>query len=192
MLFRSTCYWRTDGRALWHDPALLADPDTTGDATTDDARRFAEALATRLRVGADYLIAAYEDPLAYVHQERQLPVDVDPEHNRLDDPEERERLRRVFSRGLGTPSGFVLPLVRAVGLDGPTWQSGLWMLRARHLVLMPGDSPVGLRLPLQSLPAEAGLPRRDVWAVDPLRPWPALTVPVRELDRKSTRLNSSH
>ena len=61
------------------------------------AQRFAEALAERLGVGPDYVIAAYEDPLAYVHKERQLPVNVDPEDNTLDDPEERERLRRVFS-----------------------------------------------------------------------------------------------
>jgi uncharacterized protein (DUF2126 family) len=184
-----TCYWRADGHPLWQDPTLLAEPDAPGDATTDDARQFAEALAIRLHVGPDYVIAAYEDPLAYVHHERQLPIDVDPEHNTLDDPEERERLRRVFSRGLGTPSGFVLPVERVVGLDGPTWQSGLWMLRARHLFLVPGDSPVGLRLPLQALPAEVGVPRREVWTVDPLRSWRPLTVPARE--RRATTTSAT-
>ncbi len=98
-------------------------------------------------------MTAYEDPLTYIHQERQLPINVDPIDNDLDDPEERDRLRRVFSRGLGTPTGFVLPLARVPGKDGPTWQSGLWMLRSRHLFLLPGDSPVGLRLPLASLQA---------------------------------------
>ena len=138
--------------------------------------RFAEALAERLSVGPEYVIAAYEDPLTYIHKERELPVNVDPEHNDLDDPEERERLRKVFSRGLGTPTGFVLPLARAAGKDGPTWQSGLWMLRARHLFLIPGDSPVGLRLPMKSLPAG---PAWEVYPIDPmLVTWPDLGRPA--------------
>jgi uncharacterized protein (DUF2126 family) len=103
---------------------------------------------------------------------------VDPEHNDLDDPEERERLRRVFSRGLGTPTGFVLPLARVVGKDGPTWQSGLWMLRSRHLFLVPGDSPVGLRLPLHSLPTG---PSWEVYPIDPMSSWPDLERPAEML-----------
>jgi len=166
-----TCYWRTDGVPLWRDPALVGSPDRDDGFDSGDARTFAEALAERLGVGAQYVIAAYEDPLAYIHQERQLPVDVDPETNDLDDPEERERLRRVFSRGLGTPTGFVLPLARAAAKDGPAWQSGLWMLRSRHLFLMPGDSPVGFRLPMKSLPAG---PSWEVYPIDPMSSWPEL------------------
>jgi uncharacterized protein (DUF2126 family)/transglutaminase-like putative cysteine protease len=162
-----TCYWREDGVPLWRDPALVGDPDRDDGFGTDDARTFAEALADRLGIETGRVIAAYEDPLAYVHKERQLPIDVDPEHNDLDDPEERERLRQVFSRGLGTPTGFVLPLVRLPGKDGPSWQSGLWMLRGKHLFLMPGDSPVGLRLPMQSL--QAG-PAFEVVPLDPMAP----------------------
>ena len=64
-----------------------------------EAQTFAEALADRLEVGGSHVIAAYEDPLAYIHKEGQLPIDVDPIDNKLEDPEERERLRRVFSRG---------------------------------------------------------------------------------------------
>ena len=64
--------------------------------------------------------------------------------------EERERLRRVFERGLGKPVGYVLPLQRGVGKNGPEWQTGLWMLRGQQLFLVPGDSPAGLRLPLAS------------------------------------------
>ncbi len=94
-------------------------------------------------MGPKFVIAAYEDPLAYVLKERTLPLNIDPENSKLDEPEERERLRRVFSRGLGQPVGFVLPLQRAPGKDSKDWQSGLWMLRAKHLYLMPGDSPVG-------------------------------------------------
>jgi uncharacterized protein (DUF2126 family)/transglutaminase-like putative cysteine protease len=166
-----TCYWCTDGEPLWRDASLVADMERDYGFGTDEALSFAEALADRLDVGRQHLVAAYEDPLAYIHKERQLPFNVDPEHNTLDDPEERERLRRVFSRGLGTPTGFVLPLARASGKDGPAWQSGLWMLRAKHLFLVPGDSPVGFRLPLESLPAGRAY---EVFPIDPLSAWPPL------------------
>jgi uncharacterized protein (DUF2126 family) len=174
-----TCYWRTDGDPLWNDAALLGDPAEPTGVDEAAAERFAEALAERLHVGRTHVIAAYEDPLAYIHQERQLPVNVDPQHNTLDDPEARERLRRVFSRGLGRPSGFVLPLARVRGKDGPTWQSGMWMLRAQHLFLIPGDSPVGFRLPLQSLEAEPEPVVRQVWTVDPMSPRAPLATPRR-------------
>lgn len=188
-----TCYWRTDGAPLWTNPALIADPASTGLATDADAERFAEALAERLEVGRDHVIAAYEDPLAYIHQERQLPLNVDPRDNTLDDPEARERLARVFSRGLNRPSGFVLPLARSTVHDGPRWQSGLWMLRAQHLFLIPGDSPVGFRLPLQSLTSEPASVARQVWTLDPMRPLAPLEQPVRRTVRASaveTRVQS--
>ena len=169
-----TCFWRTDGVPLWRNASLLAEDDRDYGHGTANARAFAEGLAERLSVGADHVLTAFEDPLAYVHKERQLPINVDPEENRLDDPEERERLRRVFSRGLGMPTGFVLPLARLPGKDGPLWQSGLWMLRGKHVFLVPGDSPVGYRLPMHSLPVG---PSFDVFPVDPMSAWIPLSVP---------------
>jgi uncharacterized protein (DUF2126 family)/transglutaminase-like putative cysteine protease len=171
------CYWRTDGHPLWGSREWLADPDRDYGFGAEDAQRFAEELSRRLAIGPGYVIAAYEDPLAYVHKERQLPVNVDPRDNKLDDPEERERMRKVFSRGLGQPAGFVLPVQRAWGLNGPEWQTGMWMLRSRHLFLTPGDSPIGLRLPLQSLPWEPANQRQQVWTADPLGPWEPLPPP---------------
>jgi uncharacterized protein (DUF2126 family) len=98
------------------------------------------------------VVPAFEDPWEGLRAEGKLPVNLDPIDNKLDDPMERERVRRVFEKGLETPVGMVLPLERVRGLRGPTWQTGLWMLRGRHLTLIPGDSPMGLRLPLASLP----------------------------------------
>ena len=177
------CYWRNDGVPLWRNAALLADPDRPGGCSDTQAAQFARALADRLDVGAAHVITAYEDPLVFIHQEGRLPVDIDPEHNNLDDPEERERMRRVFAYGLGTPAGYVLPLARVPGKDGPTWQSGLWMLRAPHLFLVPGDSPVGLRLPLASLVTEPDGITRQVWPRDPMSPWPPLPDPARRRGR---------
>lgn len=165
-----TCYWRADGAPLWRDDEWIANPERDYGYGAREAQEFAEGLAARLAVSPDYVVAAYEDPLEYLHKERQLPVNVDPRDNKLNDPEERDRMRRIFERGLDQPSGFVLPLARAAGKDGPAWQSGLWMLRARHLFLVPGDSPVGLRLPLQSLPFEPEDKVRRVWEVDPMAP----------------------
>jgi uncharacterized protein (DUF2126 family)/transglutaminase-like putative cysteine protease len=183
-----TCYWRTDGIPLWRDPFLIADSDRNDGFGSGEAQQFAEALAERLAVDPQAVIAAYEDPLAYIHKERQLPLNVDPVDNKLDDPEERERLRRVFERGLGQPTGFVLPLLRVQGKSGPEWQTGLWMLRARHLFLVPGDSPVGFRLPLESLLWEVPGQRQQVWTLDPMAPAAPLPVPHR-LFHEGTRRN---
>jgi len=172
-------YWRTDGAPVWSDDRLAGCPDTGYGFGEADAMRFAEELAEVLLVGRQSVIAAYEDPLSYIHKESRLPVDVDPVDNKLDDPEERERLRRVFSRGLGRPTGFVLPLQRAAGKQGPQWQTGLWMLRSRHLYLVPGDSPVGYRLPIRSLPYH-GRDQQTIWPADPMAPLSPLPPPGRQ------------
>jgi uncharacterized protein (DUF2126 family) len=187
-----TCYWRSDGHPLWHDAHLVANPCTSYGHTAEDAQLFAEELAERLKVGAKFVMAAYEDPLSYVLKERQLPINVDPEDSKLDDPEERERLRKVFSRGLGQPCGFVLPLQRAYGRNAMEWQSGLWMLRAQHLFLLPGDSPVGFRLPLQSLVWEPPSQVLQVWAFDPMRPTEPLPIPDRLARERQAELRQSN
>jgi uncharacterized protein (DUF2126 family) len=173
-----TCYWRNDGIPLWHDPALLT-PEPSALLASGDARCFAETLAHRLGVDPDYVNPAFEDPLHYLQKERQLPVNVDPIDNRLEDPGERERLRAVFERGLHQPAGFVLPLQRGAGKRGPEWQTGLWMLRGQHLFLVPGDSPIGLRLPLPSLPWVAPAEAPQVSPVDPMVNRGTLPVPLR-------------
>jgi uncharacterized protein (DUF2126 family) len=97
---------------------------------------------------------AFEDTWYYLWRERRLPVNVDPFDARLDDELERARLRRVFAQGLDTAVGYLLPLKREwqVGTAGPAWITGPWFLRDERLYLMPGDSPMGFRLPLDSLP----------------------------------------
>ncbi len=162
------CYWRTDGVALWRDPHLLAGLNEPKKFTHEQAGEFARTLAARLGVGDEYVNPAFEDPLHYLQRERQLPVNVDPVDNHLEDARERERLRKVFEKGLSTPVGFVLPLQRGPGKYGPEWQTGLWMLRGQHLFLVPGDSPVGLRLPLASLPWVAADEAPVSYPVDPM------------------------
>ena len=174
------CYWRIDGKPLWLDPHLFAreyDPPTH--YGPEEAEQFAHTLAHRLGLDEGYVNPAFEDPLYYVQRERQLPINVDPVDNRVDDQKERERLRRVFERGLEIPVGHVLPIQRALGKNGPEWQTGLWMLRGQHLYLVPGDSPVGLRLPLPSLPWVDPAEAPQLYEGDPMTKLGALPVPPR-------------
>jgi len=66
------------------------------------------------------------------------------------DPLERARLAKVFEQGLDNIIGHVLPVSRTP--DGRRWQSGPWFLRSERCYLVPGDSPIGYRLPLDSQP----------------------------------------
>ena len=161
--------WRRDGEPLWRDPALLVSPEITERHGQGDAARFIGQLAERLGVSADHAIPAFEDPAVFLLKEQTLPINVDPLDNRLDDPEERARLARVFERGLGKPIGWVLPLQRWQARDsGGRWRSERWRLRRERLFAVPGDSPLGLRLPLGSLPWIS----RDAWPhVVPLDPF---------------------
>jgi len=185
-----TCYWRADGAPLWHDRALLASEDASYGFGPLEAQRFAETLAQRLGVNPDYVNPAFEDPVYYLQRERQLPINVDPVDNHLEDPEERERVRRVFERGLNVPTAMVLPLQRGPGRNGPEWQTGLWMLRGQHLFLMPGDSPVGLRLPLPGLPWVASSDAPQSFPVDPMVNRGPLPIPPRNRPMEDPRLQS--
>jgi len=144
------CYWRKDAEPVWHDPALFADESIDYGATDRQSAQFLALLAEKLALDPRWVQRAYEDTWYYLWRERRLPANVDPFDARLDDPLERERLRRVFSQGLDKIAGHFLPLGRRD--DGRGWQSGPWFLREERCYLVPGDSPLGFRLPLDSQP----------------------------------------
>ncbi len=147
-------YWRADQQPVWANPALFTDERAPTHYTSDDARRFLQTLATKLGITDKFMQSAYEDVWYYLWRERRLPTNVDPFNSRLDDEMERARLRRVFEQKLDAVVGYVLPIKVAEKPDssGANWTTGSWFLRDERMYLMPGDSPMGLRLPLDSLP----------------------------------------
>ena len=159
------CFWRTDGVDLWRDPALLADPDKPGKATRASAASFTAALARRLGIEPSLAVSGHEDALYYLWKEGTLPGNVDVLDSKLRDPLERDRLRRLFERGLDEVVGYALPVARRERRDG--WSSSSWTFRRGALFLLPGDSPMGLRLPLDALVHEDEDKRRVERPVDP-------------------------
>jgi uncharacterized protein (DUF2126 family)/transglutaminase-like putative cysteine protease len=146
-------YWRKDGKAIWRNSELIAAEDSHSTATIEGAHALGTGIADRLGIAADFVVPAFEDPAQWILKEADLPANVTPADSKLDDPEARARMARVFERGLDVPSGFVLPIQRwnaAPSTRG--WISQKWPFRRGRLFLVPGDSPVGYRLPLSSLP----------------------------------------
>jgi uncharacterized protein (DUF2126 family)/transglutaminase-like putative cysteine protease len=146
-------YWRRDGVPIWRDESLIAREAANHNPTVDDSSHLAVGIAARLGIMADYVQPAYEDPTDRMLKQGLIPENVDPSDPKIDDPRERARILSLFDSHLSQPAGFVLPMQRWTAQAKPGWLSELWRTRRGRLFLMPGDSPVGFRLPLQSLPA---------------------------------------
>lgn len=145
-------YWRKDGKPIWRDPSLIALESGRRDATVEQSAILTAGVAERLDIGGDYVIPAFEDPAHWLVQEAKLPVNLDPANSKLENAEDRHRIARVFDHGLTKPTGHVLPVQRWQSRAGQGWYSEKWRLRREKLFLIPGDSPVGYRLPIASLP----------------------------------------
>ncbi|TCO71646.1 DUF2126 domain-containing protein [Rhodovulum euryhalinum] len=146
-------YWRKDGKPIWKNPDLIAEEQAKTGAGPEESDRLLKGIAERLGVEPEMVVPAYEDPAEWIIKEGNLPENVTPENSRLKDPEERARIARVFARGLTEPAGHILPIQRwQAKATGPRWRSERWTMRRGKLFLVPGDSPVGYRLPLGGLP----------------------------------------
>jgi uncharacterized protein (DUF2126 family) len=182
-----SCYWRKDGEPVWEDTALFAD-ESGGNADEALAAEFLRRLAARLGLEPKFVFAAFEDTWYYLWRERRLPGNVDPFDSRLEDPLERERLRRVFGQGLDKVAGHVLPLKK----ESDAWVTGPWFLRDERCYLIPGDSALGYRLPLDSLPWVSKAEYPWVHAPDPMQHFRHLPARAQLLPQRAPAASPRH
>lgn len=142
-------YWRKDGLPLWKNDALIAQEEGQK-FTFHDAETFAVELTKYLGLDTNNLLPTYEDPIYWALEEGKLPVNVDPLAVNLKDSVERQTLARLLEKGLNNPAGFVLPIKWSHETEN--WVTCAWEFRRKNCYLIPGNSPLGLRLPLKGLP----------------------------------------
>lgn len=176
-------YWRTDGKPLWRNPALIA-RESGGSATIQDAEALTAGLSERLGLARDSGIAAYEDASLLLLTEQKQPLgEVAEDDGTADDKAERARLARALDRGLNDVAAYVLPLkVSSAQNRRSKWVTERWQLRRDKLVLVSGDSSAGYRLPLASLPPIAAEDFPHVQPLDPMATVPPLPDPSDLVD----------
>ena len=166
------CYWRKDGVPIWKNDSLIADESKNYGHGAKDAKALLARVAKIVGTDPKYLIPAYEDAFYYTWKERRFPSNVTPEKSNLKDKLERARIARIFQQGLGSVVGYALPIKRAWYGNQQGWMSGSWFLRDDDtLWLIPGDSAMGLRLPLDSVP----------WVAEKDYPWTLQQDPSAQL-----------
>lgn len=163
-------YWRRDGKPLWRDASLVAREDGDTARTIADAKALCAGIARRLRLSPRFVLPAYEDAVPAMIEEASLPINVDPKDETTRGGLVRAGLADLLCRGFGEPAGYVLPVLR----EGERWVSERWRTRRAHLFLVPGDSPLGYRLPLSSLDVLDPDDYPHVDEGDPARPRGAL------------------
>ena len=204
--------WRIDGVPVWRNPALFSQEgqqDGYGDA---DVLRFANHLTGALGLPLAALIPAHEDVLKMAQMEDALPANLDPLKADLKAPAERQRLARLLAQGLGKVVGYVLPIKPAQPLTaaqaennpeiaakalatapidtpaGIAWRTSKWPLKREHLYLVGGDSPLGLRLPLDTLPWVLPEEVEPEFDVDPFAAAVALSNPAHVTGNPTTQV----
>lgn len=145
-------YWRNDGLPMWKNDALVAKEGETK-YTFRDAEIFTTELTKYLGIDTNNITPAYEDPVYWAMEEGKLPVNIDPLQVNLKDSIERRTLAQLLQKGLNNPTGYVLPL--KYNVKDENWSSCAWEFRRKNCFLIPGNSAMGFRLPLDSLPEVA-------------------------------------
>jgi uncharacterized protein (DUF2126 family)/transglutaminase-like putative cysteine protease len=144
-----TFIWRRDGLPLWPKKEFLADITKDYKFGIKEAAKLVDTIAKNLNLSNSYVVPAYEDTLYYLWSEGNVPVNIDPLKKDLKSSVERQYLTDLLLKGMGEPAGYVIPIEWSQ--EKTKWQSSLWKFRKGNLFLIPGNSPIGLRLPLDVL-----------------------------------------
>ncbi|MEM6318584.1 MAG: transglutaminase family protein, partial [Bacteroidota bacterium] len=142
-------YWRKDGQPLWERTDLIGNPTKKGTTTEVTAQQFAKTLATNLGLAENRVLPAYEDRYFYLWEEHNLPVNFDSEKDVEAAKMARQTLVDLLKKDIEKPTGYVLPL--RWNLVKKNWDSCRWQFTRENLFLIPGNSQIGLRLPLDNL-----------------------------------------
>lgn len=187
------CYWRKDGYPLWHDQSLLADPNKNYGLGVKEAKAFTQKLCAQFQLPDRFILPAYEDAIYYMWQEGNLPQNFNLKRKSMKLSAERRKILSELERGLDAPVGYVLPL----GWDwsGACWHSCTWTFRRGHLHLVPGDSALGMRLPLDALhwlaPADRETPQ-PLSLFEPVSPLPAIPPALKPLEAGAHKNGREH
>ncbi|MEN2283079.1 transglutaminase family protein [Algoriphagus sp. SE2] len=179
--WKLACFWRKDGKPIWHDDSLLADLSKDYKLNNRHAKSFITNLVKQLNVDKNNISPLYEDPFYFIWQEGRVPVNINPKKFNLKSSLERQKLAELLNKGLGKPVGFSIPLEWEFSEE--RWQSCKWKFRRDDLYLVPGNSPAGLRLPLDSIEYtdpkdELVIPENDLFS------------PVKKLPKSSKKLRA--
>ena len=177
-------FWRIDGQPMWLDPALFSVEGQNDGYGAQRAEQFTAELVKSLGLPADSQITAYEDVMRHALIEQSLPLNLDPLRADLKTSEQRQRLARLLETGLGEVVGYVLPL-KPLQMEpslaaGAAWRTSAWPLKREHLYLTVGDSPMGLRLPLDTLPWVLPADKEAEFDTDPFAPQAPLKAAQKE------------
>jgi len=183
------CFWRKDGQPVWRNDALISDETANYKHTTEDSGKFIATFAGKIGADPKWILEGFEDSFHHRWRERRLPSNVDPHKADPKDDGERVRMARILDQGVESVVGHAMPLQRGWKDFLPCWMSGPWFLRNDRLYLMPGDSPMGLRLPIDSLPWVKESDYPYINELDPTAERPPLP-PPEELRQRYRRIDT--
>ncbi|MFN8416356.1 MAG: transglutaminase family protein [Cytophagaceae bacterium] len=143
-------YWRKDGEPIWKDINYIAHEKIEANYTAEHAKLFLEELTRCLAIPTENVTPVYEDLFYFLWTENKTPVNINPKDYNLKDGHERKTLADLLDTGLGDPTGYLIPL--RWNYENQQWKSVKWNVRRKEIFLLPGNSPIGLRLPLNTLP----------------------------------------
>jgi len=173
-------HWRKDGKPIWNDPSLLASFSEEYKMPRNITKRFLKTLGGYLGCKTNSVMPAYEDAFYFLWEEGKLPVDVNPKKYNKDDGHLRRKLGEILENGIGEVVGHVYPLTK----KNNKWLTNKWKFRNKHLFLTPGNSAIGLRLPLAALPQDPPIPSEPTAEVELFEPSPDLPKPGDALEKR--------